>query len=71
MFTFAGDAQLENLILKESALVSVFCPFKYLLSCPGCSRPIAHNWFIIKLDVILKQQRWLKIVWKYLDYTLW
>ena len=29
MFTFAGDAQLENLILKESALVSVFYSFKY------------------------------------------
>ena len=30
MLTFTGDVQLENLILKESALVSLFVQFAFV-----------------------------------------
>ena len=31
MLTFTGDVQLENLILKESALVSLFVQFAFVV----------------------------------------
>ena len=52
---FAGDAKLENLILKESALVSVFYSFNCILLVV-----VSHLHMSGKLKVILKQQRWLK-----------